>query len=279
MILDPTRPNVRGAGEPSEVGEPTVATSNPAFSQNLFTGYGQDYSVSRSTVMTVQGAIGKTFLLLGVLSATAIWSWSAATSHQLQPIVLPAAAIGGFILALATIFKPTLSPWTAPVYAAFEGVVLGVISYYVETGLSGRHMPMPGIAIQAVSITCGTLFCMLFVYGTGMIKVTDKLRAGIVSATGAICLVYISSMVLGLFGVSVPFLRQPNAIGIGIGVVIAGVAAFNLLLDFDFIEKGAAHGAPKYLEWYGAFGLLLTLVWLYLEILQILRQFYGRDSR
>jgi len=252
-----------------------LATSNPAFSQDLFTGYGQVYGGTRSTAMTVQGAVGKTFLLLAVLSATAIWSWMAAFHQQLDPIVLPVAGIGGFVLALVTIFKPTLAPWTAPVYAAFEGVLLGGASFLIEMGLRGKGA-YPGIAMQAVSLTGATLFCMLFVYGTGLIRVTDKLRTGIVAATGAICLVYFTAIVLGLFGVSVPFLRTATPIGIGIGVVIVGVAAFNLLLDFDFIEQGARSGAPKYMEWYGAFGLLLTLVWLYLEILQLLRQIYDR---
>jgi uncharacterized YccA/Bax inhibitor family protein len=255
-----------------------LATSNPAFAQNLFAGYGQVYGVPRSAVMTVQGTVGKTSLLLAVLSATAIWSWTAAAQGQLQWQVLPVAAIGALVLALVTIFKPTLAPWTAPVYAAFEGVVLGVISLMVEWGLKAKGHPMPGVALQAVSLTLGTLCVMLFVYGTGMIRVTDRLRAGIVSATGAVCLVYLVALVLGLFGVQVPFLREPSPIGIGIGLVIVGIAAFNLLLDFDQIERGARGGAPKYLEWYSAFGLMLTLVWLYLEILQLLRQIYGRGS-
>ncbi len=258
-----------------------MASSNPAFSQNMLQGYGSAYGVSQSTVMTVQGAVGKTCLLLAVLSGTAIWSWSATQSGQLQPIVLPAAVIGGAVLAFVTIFKPTLAPWTSPVYAAFEGVALGALSFLIEASLAHRGVKKQGggIALQAVSQTCGTLFCMLLAYGSGLIRVTDKLRMGVVAATGAICLVYMASFVLGFFGVAVPFLRQPNAIGIGIGFVIVGVAAFNLLLDFDFIDQCARREAPKYMEWYSAFGLLLTLVWLYLEILQLLRQFYGRDSR
>ena len=254
-----------------------MATSNPAFRNDAFAGYDQVYGVSptRSTTMTVQGTVGKTSVLLAVLSATAIWAWTAAAKQELQPAVLPVAAIGALILAFVTIFKPTLAPWTAPLYAALEGVTLGALSYLIEhIGIRGSY---PGIAMQAVSLTVGTLFCMLFVYGTGLIKVTDRLRAGIVSATGAICLVYVSSILLGFFGVKVPFLGAFNPIGIGIGFVIVGVAAFNLLLDFDSIDKGAQNGAPKYMEWYGAFGLLLTLVWLYLEILRLLRMINGRD--
>lgn len=252
-----------------------ATTSNPAFSNDIFANYDQVYGAPRSTTMTIQGAVGKTFGLLAILSATAIWSWKAAAENDLSPAVLPVAAIGGLILALVTIMKPTVSPWTAPVYAAFEGVVLGALSYMIEhLGIKGAY---PGIALQAVSMTCGVLFCMLFVYATGIIKVTDKLRIGITAATGAIFLVYMASFVLGFFGYQVPFLRSFSPIGIGISVVIVGVAAFNLLLDFDFIEKGARNSAPKYLEWYGAFGLLVTLVWLYIEILQLLRQINGRD--
>jgi uncharacterized YccA/Bax inhibitor family protein len=241
----------------------------------MFAGYDQVYGATRSVVMTVQGTVSKTFALLAVLSATAIWSWSAAAQGNLQPVVLPAAAIGGLVLAMVTIFKPTLSPWTAPVYAAFQGVFLGALSSLIEhSGIRGAY---PGIAIQAVSMTCGTLFVMLFVYATGLIKVTQKVKAGIVAATGAVCLVYFISLVLSLFGVSVPFLRTGGMLGIGISLVIVGVAAFNLLLDFDFIEAGARNYAPKYMEWYGAFGLIVTLVWLYLEILQLLRQLQSRE--
>jgi len=232
--------------------------------------------------MTVQGAIGKTAALLAVLSATAIWSWNAALNQELQPAVLPVAGILGFVLAMATIFKPTWSPWTAPIYAAFEGVFLGALSFLIESGVAARVLPgqaappYQGIAMQAVALTCATLFLMLFVYGTGLIKVTDRLKAGIVSATGAVCLVYFASIMLGFFGVRVPGLGMPTPIGIGIGLVIVGIAAFNLLLDFDFIEQGARASAPKYMEWYAAFGLILTLVWLYLEILKVLRQLQDR---
>lgn len=253
-----------------------MASRNPAFSQDFFAGYGQVYGVERGNVMTIGGTVAKASLLLAVLSGTAIWSWLAAYHGELQPAVLPVAAIGSLVLALVTIFKPTLAPWTAPIYAAFEGVLLGIVSFMIEAGFRGKGA-YPGMAMQAVSLTGATLFSMLFVYGTGLIKVTDKLRAGIVAATGAVCLVYISAMVLRLFGVSVPFLGTATPLGIGIGLVIVGIAAFNLLLDFDMIDRGARSGAPKYMEWYSAFGLILTLVWLYLEFLKLLRQFYGRE--
>jgi uncharacterized YccA/Bax inhibitor family protein len=244
----------------------------------MFDRYQQVYGTSRgaATTMTVQGTIGKTFALLAILSATAIYSWSATGRGELQPVVLPAAGIGGFILAMITIFRPSLAPWTAPVYAAFEGVFLGALSCLIENSMGNVGKQYPGIAIQAVSMTAGTLFVMLFVYATRLIRVTDRLRAGIVAATGALCLVYLIAFVASLFGANVPFINNPSPIGIGFSVFVVGLAAFNLLLDFDFIEKGANASAPKYMEWYGAFGLMVTLVWLYLEILRLLRKFQDR---
>jgi uncharacterized YccA/Bax inhibitor family protein len=252
----------------------TLASSNPAFSNATFQNFEQVYGAGRSTVMTVQGTVGKTFALLGILSATAIWAWNSATSGAIQPALFPGALIGGGILALVTIFKPNLAPWTAPVYAAFEGVALGILSYIIErTQIAKGH---PGIALQAVSMTCGTLFCMLFVYGSGLVRVTEKLKAGVIAATGAVCLVYLISIVVGLFGYSVPFIHGTSLFSIGFSLFVVGLAAFNLLLDFDSIEYGARVQAPKYMEWYGAFGLILTLVWLYLEILSLLRKLQDR---
>lgn len=253
-----------------------MATSNPAFSNAAFDSFEQVYGDRRSVVMTVQGTVVKTFVLLAVLMATAVWSWTAASQGQLQPVVLPAALIGGLVLGMITIFKPTVAPWTAPLYAAFEGVFLGIVSYMIETRLGARNPMTQGIALQAVSMTCGTLFCMLFAYMTGLIRVTEKLKGGIIAATGAVALVYLVSMVLSLFGVRVPFLYQSGLLGIGFSLFVVGLAAFNLLLDFDFIEHGARNEAPKYLEWYGAFGLIMTLVWLYLEILRLLAKLQDR---
>ena len=175
-----------------------MATSNPAFSQDIFAGYGQVYGVPRSTVTTVQGTMSKTFLLLAIMSATALWSWHALASDQLQLGVIPIAGIAGFILAMVTIFKPTVAPWTSPVYAAMEGVFLGAISQIVEMKF---HKAYPGIALQAVMLTSGTLLAMLFVYANGIIRVTDRLKAGIVMATGAVCLFYFASIILRMFGV------------------------------------------------------------------------------
>jgi uncharacterized YccA/Bax inhibitor family protein len=246
-----------------------VATSNPAFSQDMFAGFQQVYGAPRSLVTTVQGTIGKTSLLLAILSATALWSWYKMAAGQLQMVVLPVAGIAGFVLAMVTIFKPTLAPWTAPIYAAMEGVFLGALSQMIELRF---HDSYPGIALQAVMLTVGTLMVMLFVYGSGMIRVTERLKAGIVMATGAVCLFYFLSMILRMFGVAIPFVFAAHPIGIAFSLFVVGLAAFNLLLDFDFIEEAARREAPKYMDWYGAFGLILTLVWLYLEMLRLLQK-------
>lgn len=247
-----------------------ATTSNPAFSSVDFAGYDQVYGAAPSTTMTVQGTVGKTFALLAILSATAIWSWDAAVTGAMAPAVLPVAAISGFVLAMITIFKQTWAPWTAPLYAAAQGVFLGAISSLI-------NKQYPGIAMQAVALTTTTLLTMLTVYATGLIRVTPRLTAAIVAATGAIMVVYLVTMVLHLFGVSFPYIHDAGPIGIGFSLFVVGLAAFNLLLDFDFIEKGARAELPKYMEWYGAFGLMVTLIWLYLEILRLLRKVQSRD--
>jgi len=248
-----------------------LATSNPAFSKDTFAGFEQVYGDTRPAAMTVNGTVGKTFGLLAILSATALWAWDRTSQGQLSPALLPAAGIGGFVLAMITIFRPIASPWTAPVYAAFEGIFLGMLSNQIE-----RRVGYPGIGLQAVSLTCGTLFTMLFAYTTGLIKVTERLKSGVIAATGAICLVYLVALVASLFGARVPFLYDSSPLSIGISLVIVGVAAFNLLLDFDFIDQGAQSQAPRYMEWYAAFGLILTLVWLYLEFLRLLSKLQDR---
>ncbi len=178
--------------------------------------------------------------------------------------------IGGFILAMVTIFKKEWSGITAPLYALLEGLVLGGISAMLE-------MRYHGIAIQAVSLTFGTLLAMLLAYRSGLIKVTDKLRLGIVAATGGIAVFYFLQFILGFFGVRFTSINGAGPIGIGFSIVVVIVAALNLVLDFDLIENGARLGAPKYMEWYGAFALMVTLVWLYFEILRLLSKFRSRN--
>lgn len=211
-----------------------------------------------SQTMTVQGAINKTFILTGLLLLTAIFSYS-----NPSPLFMWGGAIGGLVVVIIAAFRPKSSPVLAPIYALLEGFFVGSISATYAYLYSG-------IVFNAVCLTIATLFMMLFIYKSGIIKVTNKLRTGVYMATGAIALVYILSMVLGMFGINVPYLHEGGMIGIGISVVIIGVAAMNLLLDFDNFEKGEKYGAPMYMEWFSAMGLLITLVWLYIEFLRLL---------
>ena len=170
---------------------------------------------------------------------------------------------------MLTIFKKTWAPATAPIYAACEGLVLGSTSALFE-------LRYPGIVLRSVALTFGVLLTLLIAYRSGAIRATPGFRRGVIAATGAIVLVYLSSFVLGLFGVNLGFLNSSSPLGIGISLVVVGIAALNLVLDFDFIEQGAKTGAPKYMEWYAAFGLIVTLVWLYLEILRLLSKLNDR---
>ena len=170
---------------------------------------------------------------------------------------------GGFIVAMVTIFKKEWSPVTAPIYALLEGLVLGGLSAFLD-------LRYPGIAMQAVGLTFGTLFVLLLAYRSGLIPVTQKLRMGIIAATGGIALLYLMEMLLGIFGIHFAAINGSGFIGIGFSLFVVAIAALNLVLDFDFIERGVQAGAPKYMEWYGAFGIIVTLVWLYLEILRLL---------
>jgi uncharacterized YccA/Bax inhibitor family protein len=178
--------------------------------------------------------------------------------------------IGGFIVAMVTIFKQSWAPVTAPIYALLEGLVLGGISAITNA----RY---PGIGIQAVGLTFGTLFVLLLAYSSGLIKVTDKMRLGIVAATGGIAVFYLLEMVLGFFGIHFTTINGAGPVGIVFSLFVVAIAALNLVLDFDFIERGVSVGAPKYMEWYSAFGIMVTLVWLYLEILRLLSKMRSRN--
>jgi uncharacterized YccA/Bax inhibitor family protein len=208
--------------------------------------------------------------------ATAGYTWlQFMQSRDLADVTpwLLTGVIGGFICAMVTIFKKEWSPVTAPLYALLEGLVLGGLSAVFE-------LRYPGIAIQAVGLTFGVLFTMLFLYRTGIIKVTDKLRMGIFAATGGIALFYFLEMILGFFHINFMGTYGVNGsglIGIGFSLLVVGIAALNLVLNFDVIERGVQYGAPKYMEWYGAFGILVTLVWLYLEILNLLAKLNRRN--
>ncbi len=232
-----------------------MRSANPALKSETF-----NIAADGQDVMTLQGAVNKTsaLLLLVVLSATISWT----NPNSTAPLLI-VGAIAGFIIAIITAFNAKWSPVTAPMYAACEGFFLGGISLIFER-------MYPGIVFNAVFLTFGILFSLLIAYKSGLIKPTENFKLGVAAATGGICLVYVFSMIMGMFGMSVPFLHSGGPIGIGISLFIVVIASLNLVLDFDFIEEGAERGAPKYMEWYAAFGLLVTLVWLYLEILHLL---------
>jgi uncharacterized YccA/Bax inhibitor family protein len=233
-------------------------TANPALREDAFTGLG----APAGTTMTIQGTVNKTAVLLALTILSAGWTWISVEPEASRPWVLGSVLVG-LGLAIATIVRKQWSPVTAPLYALVEGVVLGAISRAFEAAY-------PGIVVQAVSLTFGVLAALLIVYSTRLIRVTQNFRLGVAAATLGIFLVYLVSFVVRLFGGRVPFLDDASPIGILISLVIVVVAALNLVLDFDFIERGAASGAPRYMEWYGAFGLLVTLIWLYLELLRLL---------
>ena len=217
--------------------------------------------------MTIGGTVSATAVLLVILLMGGGIGWSQVKTIDGEISSIPAWLIIGLIgalgVAILTIFKPKLARFTSPVYALLEGLVLGAISHVYEAQWNG-------IVVQAVGLTVAVLSILLFLYATRVIKVTDKLRTGIIAATGAVFVFYLIAIVISLFGVNLSFLNDGGPVAIIFSLVIVGIAAMNLVLDFDFIERGAAAGAPKYMEWYGAFGLLVTLVWLYLELLRLL---------
>ncbi|MDR2383362.1 MAG: Bax inhibitor-1/YccA family protein [Prevotellaceae bacterium] len=250
-------------------------SSNPAMKESIFE---KVALVSSPTgTMTVKGSVIKTFMLIAMTILAASYTWYIVFYANNPTAVTPwlwGGLISGLVLALIICFAPKTSPYLAPLYAAAEGFALGAISAFFEGAFAERF---PGIVSTAVAITLLTALVMLFCYQTRLIKVTNKLRSVIVIATISIGVFYLAVIILNLFHVATPFYFGASWLSIGISAVIVVVAALNLLLDFDFIEKGSQMGAPKYMEWYGAFGLLLTLVWLYLEILRLLSKIASRN--
>jgi uncharacterized YccA/Bax inhibitor family protein len=258
-----------------------MRTANPALNAKVFN---NARGLGGGETMTLQGTSNKTFVLLGLLILTASWVWGkviqptpifegleGSASNGLA-MVAPYMMIGGilgFITAIVTIFKKEWSNITAPIYALCQGLFIGGISAIFE-------IQFPGIVIQAVALTFGTLFCLLMAYKSGMIKPTENFKLGIVAATGAICVVYFVGFIMSFFGGQIPLIHGSGPIGIGFSLVVVTIAALNLVLDFDFIENGVAMGAPKYMEWFAAFGLMVTLIWLYIEILRLLAKLRSR---
>ena len=244
-----------------------LRSGNPALTADTFT---RVSPFADDDSMPITGTVNKTAMSLAVLLVAAMYVWGKGAQGQLPTFWVWGGVIGGFLVALATTFKPVWAPYTTPLYAALEGLALGGISYVFE-------QMYPGIVAQAVFLTFGTLGALLFAYRSGIIRATENFKLGVFAATGGIGLVYLLSFVLGFFGISVPLIHSSGTFGILFSLFVVVIAALNLVLDFDFIEQGAERGAPKYMEWYGAFGLLVTLVWLYLEILRLLAKLQSRD--
>jgi uncharacterized YccA/Bax inhibitor family protein len=239
-------------------------SGNPALRDDTFRSAGRAFG---QEAMTLQGTVNKTGFALLILLAAAAFVWN--LDARVASVFILLGLVGGLVTALVTIFKKTAAPYTVPLYAAFEGLLLGGISATYEQ----RY---PGIVINAVALTFGTLAALLLAYRAGLVRATENFRLGVFAATGGIALVYLVSMVMGFFGRSIPYIHESGAIGIGFSLFVVAIAALNLVLDFDFIERGAEMGAPRYMEWVGAFGLLVTLIWLYLELLRLLAKLQDR---
>jgi len=247
-----------------------MESSNPAFSDRVL----EQFAVgSESTTMTVNGMVMKTLAALAGVFLMAGVAWIQVSNGANPMPFMLGGGIVGFVVALVTMFKPNLAPYTTPVYALAEGALLGALSFFIS-----RAFPDVPIVFQAVCLTFGTLLVMLICYQTGMIRVTQRLRSGIMAATGAVMLLYMVSWVLNMFtSYEIGFIHSSGIWGIGFSLFVVGLAAFNLLMDFDLVDRLVAQRAPKSMEWYAAFALLVTLIWLYIEILRLLSKLQSRD--
>ena len=246
-----------------------MRSGNPALNKNTF----KSLTNTSERVMTLDGAVNKTAISLALLLVAAYYTYTLPVESA-SNFVWPG-LIGGFIIAIVTIFKKEWSPITVPIYAVLEGLALGGISLVYATAFE------PGIVPKAIFLTLGIMFSLLFAYKTKVIKPTENFKLGVFAATGGIAIVYLVSLVMSFFGNSggLAIMDPTNSsmLSIGFSLFVVIIASLNLVMDFDFIEEAAEQGAPKYMEWYGAFGLLVTLVWLYLEILRLLAKLSSRD--
>ena len=241
-----------------------IRSGNPALSKKTF----ENLRTTSDGVMTLDGAVNKTAISMGILLLAAYYTYS----NAIMDYIL-IGFIGGLIVAIVTIFKKEWSPITVPIYAVLEGLALGGISKMYANAFE------PGIVPQAIMLTLGILFALLFAYKSKIIQATENFKLGVFAATAGIGIVYLVSFLMSMFaGGGLPVMDPTNAsmLSIGFSLFVVVIASLNLVMDFDFIEQGAANGAPKYMEWYGAFGLLVTLIWLYLEILRLLAKLSSR---
>ncbi len=249
-------------------------SSNPVLTEKKFRDTVLDEVVSHENAMTIRGTMNKFGFLFLMVMGTAFYAWKEfADGGQVMPLILTG-GIGGFVIAIVISFKKEWSPYLAPAYALLEGLFVGGISAYFSFAFADQA---PNIIMNAVGLTFGTCIAMYLLYSFRIIKATAKFKAIVMTATAGIMIFYMITFVLGMFGISIPFLHESSALGIGFSLFVVAIAALNLILNFDMIETGAAMGAPKYMEWYSAFGLLVVIVWLYLEILRLLSLLSGRD--
>ncbi len=248
-------------------------SSNPTLAEKVW--HQQPTQAIGTETMTVRGTMNKFGLLLLLVIGAAAYTWNLHNqfADKTMNTLMMVGIFGGLVTALVISFKPTWAPFLSPLYAILEGFFLGGISVMMNELFAEKY---PGLVMQAVGLTFGVAIAMFFLYNFRIIKVTDKLRSIIISATVGILIFYLITMVLGLFHVNIGFAYDASPLGIGISLFIVAIAALNLLLDFDMIDRGAEGGAPKFMEWYGAFGLLVTIVWLYIEILKLLSRFASR---
>lgn len=248
-------------------------SGNPVLSEKKFTETVLDDIVTHENAMTVRGTLNKFGFLFLMVMGTAFYSWKEfATGGNVQPLIW-IGALGGLAVALVITFKREWSPYLAPAYALLEGLFVGAISAYYNYAFAEKA---PFIIITAVGLTFGTAIAMYLLYAARIIRATQKFKAIIFTATVGIAIFYLIAMVMRMFGMEIPFIHEGSTFGIIFSLFVVSIAALNLILDFDMIEKGAEAGAPKYMEWYGAFGLLVTIVWLYLEILRLLAKLSSR---
>lgn len=243
-----------------------MRSGNPSLKKDTFTKLPFDTGHQR---MTLDGTINKSFLLLFIVVMSAYVSWNLLPSNS-EYVIVTGSIIIGFIVSLICVFNPRMSPILGPIYAVVEGIFLGSISKSYNTMYDG-------IVLQAILLTVAIFFGLLFLYKTRLIQATENFKLMVVSATFGIGIVYFITFILALFGVHVPYIHDGGTVGILISLFVVAIAAFNLVLDFDFIENGVEYGSPKYMEWYGAFSLTVTLVWLYLEILRLIAKLRSRD--
>ncbi|MFA5834250.1 MAG: Bax inhibitor-1/YccA family protein [Bacteroidota bacterium] len=245
-----------------------MRTANPALNDKTFQHIGTG---EYTDAMTLQGTVNKTGMMLLLVVAGAAYTWSLFADGNTESMMMwmMIGFFGGLITSVVTIYKKTWSPVTAPLYSVLQGFALGGLSAFLESIYSG-------IVIQAVALTFGTAGCLLIAYTSGVIKATENFKLGVFAATGGIALIYFVGWIMSLFGTSIPYIHENGWVGVGFSLVTVVIAALNLVLDFDFIEKGVEHGAPKFMEWFAAFGLMVTLIWLYIEILRLLAKLNSR---